>query len=49
MCILTNLIDYNFQSSIKGLTMGGMNVVSITDCTPVSWDVTPRPKKIRKL
>jgi len=37
------------MSSIKGLTMGGMDVISITDTTPVSWEVTPRPKKIRKL
>jgi len=37
------------MSSIKGLTMGGMDVVSITDSTPVSWTTTPRPKKIRKL
>nr|CAG4644320.1 EOG090X0DZ9 [Lepidurus arcticus] len=37
------------MSAIKGLTMGGLNVVSITDSTPVSWEVTPRPKKQRKL
>nr|CAG4638747.1 EOG090X0DZ9 [Cyclestheria hislopi] len=37
------------MSSVKGLTMGGLNVISITDCTPVSWNSTPRPKKQRKL
>ncbi|XP_050542549.1 28S ribosomal protein S11, mitochondrial isoform X2 [Daktulosphaira vitifoliae] len=35
-------------SSIKGLTMGGLNIVSVTDDTPVSW--TPlRARKRRKL
>nr|CAG4649701.1 EOG090X0DZ9 [Scapholeberis mucronata] len=37
------------MAAIKGLTMGGMNVVSITDRTPVSWSNNPRPKKRRKL
>nr|CAG4641220.1 EOG090X0DZ9 [Eulimnadia texana] len=37
------------MSSIKGLTMGGVNVVSITDATPVSWNSKPRPRKQRKL
>ncbi|XP_046650724.1 30S ribosomal protein S11, chloroplastic-like isoform X1 [Daphnia pulicaria] len=37
------------MAAIKGLTMGGMNVVSITDKTPVPWVAHPRPKKRRKL
>lgn len=37
------------MAAIKGLTMGGMDVVSITDRTPVPWVLGPRPKKRRKL
>jgi len=37
------------MSAIKGLTMAGLNVVSITDVTPISWSSYPRPKKQRKL
>jgi small subunit ribosomal protein S11 len=37
------------MSAIKGLTMGGINVVSVTDVTPVTWKPFPRPKKQRKL
>ncbi|KAK4007839.1 hypothetical protein OUZ56_012990 [Daphnia magna] len=37
------------MAAIKGLTMAGMNVVSITDRTPVPWSAHPRPKKRRKL
>ncbi|XP_018334898.1 uncharacterized protein LOC108743801 [Agrilus planipennis] len=36
------------MSSIKGLQMSGINIVSITDTTPVSWN-PPRPRKQRKL
>ncbi|XP_065095774.1 small ribosomal subunit protein uS11m [Ochlerotatus camptorhynchus] len=36
------------MSAIKGLEMAGMNIVSITDTTPVSWN-PPRPRKQRKL
>ncbi|XP_045471494.1 28S ribosomal protein S11, mitochondrial [Harmonia axyridis] len=36
------------MSSIKGLQMAGLQVVSITDNTPVSWN-PPRPRKQRKL
>lgn len=36
------------QSAIKGLQMGGLNIVSITDNTPVSWN-PPRPRKQRSL
>lgn len=37
------------MAAIKGLTMGGMDVVSITDRTPVPWVISARPKKRRKL
>nr|CAG4635077.1 EOG090X0DZ9 [Alona affinis] len=37
------------MSAIKGLTMGGMNIVSITDRTPVLFYPGPRPKKMRRL
>ncbi|XP_055677049.1 30S ribosomal protein S11 [Lutzomyia longipalpis] len=36
------------MSAIKGLQMGGMDIVSITDGTKVSWN-PPRPRKQRKL
>lgn len=36
------------MSAIKGLQMGGLNIVSITDTTPVSW-YPPRPRKQKKL
>ncbi|XP_044747307.1 28S ribosomal protein S11, mitochondrial [Coccinella septempunctata] len=36
------------MSSIKGLQMAGLQIVSITDNTPVSWN-PPRPRKQRKL
>ncbi|KAK9873710.1 hypothetical protein WA026_002067 [Henosepilachna vigintioctopunctata] len=36
------------MSSIKGLQMAGLNIISITDNTPVSWN-PPRPRKQRKL
>lgn len=39
---------FPFQSAIKGLEMAGLNIVSITDTTPVSWN-PPRPRKQRKL
>uniref|UniRef100_A0A1B6CKB1 28S ribosomal protein S11, mitochondrial n=1 Tax=Clastoptera arizonana TaxID=38151 RepID=A0A1B6CKB1_9HEMI len=35
-------------SSIKGLQMGGLEIISITDSTPVSWN-PPRPRKQRTL
>ncbi|XP_046751816.1 28S ribosomal protein S11, mitochondrial [Diprion similis] len=35
-------------SSIKGLQLGGLNIVSITDNTHVSWN-PPRPRKARRL
>ncbi|KAK9508566.1 hypothetical protein O3M35_006099 [Rhynocoris fuscipes] len=35
-------------SAIKGLEMAGLNIVSITDNTPVSWN-PPRPRKQRRL
>ncbi|XP_068218495.1 uncharacterized protein mRpS11 [Palaemon carinicauda] len=37
------------MSGIKGVTMGGLNVVSITDMTFINWNNSPRPKKARKL
>uniref|UniRef100_A0A0K8URT8 28S ribosomal protein S11, mitochondrial n=1 Tax=Bactrocera latifrons TaxID=174628 RepID=A0A0K8URT8_BACLA len=36
------------MSAIKGLQMGGLNIVSITDSTPVSWN-PPRARKQRSL
>uniref|UniRef100_A0A0K8TSA4 Putative mitochondrial ribosomal protein s11 n=1 Tax=Tabanus bromius TaxID=304241 RepID=A0A0K8TSA4_TABBR len=36
------------MSAIKGLQMGGMNIVSVTDTTPVSPN-PPRPRKQKKL
>lgn len=36
------------MSAIKGLQMSGLEIVSITDTTPVSWN-PPRPRKQRKL
>ncbi|EDV93853.1 28S ribosomal protein S11, mitochondrial [Drosophila grimshawi] len=36
------------MSAIKGLQVGGLNIVSITDNTPVSWN-PPRPRKQRSL
>ncbi|XP_058811407.1 small ribosomal subunit protein uS11m [Topomyia yanbarensis] len=36
------------MSAIKGLEMAGMNIISITDTTHVSWN-PPRPRKQRKL
>lgn len=35
-------------SSVKGLQMGGLNIVSITDATRVS-DNPPRPRKARRV
>ncbi|XP_065334058.1 small ribosomal subunit protein uS11m [Cloeon dipterum] len=37
------------MSAIKGLSMGGMNVVSITDSTRVSFAPTARARKQRRL
>ncbi|XP_063226224.1 small ribosomal subunit protein uS11m isoform X2 [Bacillus rossius redtenbacheri] len=36
------------MSAIKGLQMGGLNIVSVTDSTPVS-DNPPRPRKRKRL
>jgi len=36
------------MASIKGLQMGGMNIVSLTDDTPISFN-PPRPRKARRL
>ncbi|CAG2056811.1 unnamed protein product [Timema podura] len=36
------------MSAIKGLQMGGLNIISITDSTPVSWN-PPRARKRRRL
>ncbi|KAK0082519.1 hypothetical protein PV326_007141 [Microctonus aethiopoides] len=35
-------------SSIKGLQMGGLEIISITDYTPVTWDPL-RPRKAKRL
>ncbi|XP_065580920.1 small ribosomal subunit protein uS11m-like [Artemia franciscana] len=37
------------MSSVKGLTMGGLNIVSVTDDTWINWTNNPRPKKRRRL
>jgi len=37
------------MSAVKGVTMGGLNVVSITDSTPIIWNNSPRPRKAKKL
>lgn len=36
------------MSAIKGVQMAGLNVVSVTDNTRVSWN-PPRPRKQRRL
>lgn len=36
------------MSAIKGLQMGGLDIISITDSTRVSWN-PPRPRKQKKL
>ncbi|KAJ6636998.1 28S ribosomal protein S11, mitochondrial [Pseudolycoriella hygida] len=36
------------MSALKGIQMSGLNVVSVTDTTPVSWN-PPRPRKARRL
>ncbi|XP_051175225.1 30S ribosomal protein S11 [Leptopilina boulardi] len=35
-------------SSVKGLEMSGLNIISLTDRTRVSWN-PPRPKKVRRV
>ncbi|CAG9796887.1 unnamed protein product [Diatraea saccharalis] len=35
-------------AAVKGLQMGGLDIVSITDNTRVSWN-PPRPRKVRRL
>ncbi|XP_063827541.1 small ribosomal subunit protein uS11 [Ostrinia nubilalis] len=35
-------------AAVKGLQMGGLDIVSVTDSTPVSWN-PPRPRKARRL
>ena len=38
------------KSAVKGLVLGGMNVVSITDRTPLTMEGLPqRPRKIRRI
>jgi len=37
------------MSSIKGLQMGGLNIVSISDHTPISEPVWPRPPAARSI
>jgi len=36
-------------SSVKGLQMGGMTIVAITDHTPVVWKPSQRARKARRL
>lgn len=35
-------------SSVKGLEMGGLNIISVTDDTPISEN-PPRPRKARRV
>lgn len=35
-------------SSIKGLEMSGLNIISVTDVTRISWN-PPRPRKVRRV
>lgn len=35
-------------TAVKGLQMGGLDIISVTDCTLVSWN-PPRPRKARRL
>uniref|UniRef100_T1J6Q2 Ribosomal protein S11 n=1 Tax=Strigamia maritima TaxID=126957 RepID=T1J6Q2_STRMM len=37
------------MTSVRGLAMAGVNVVSLTDDTPVPFGAFPRPRKQRKL
>lgn len=37
------------MAAIKGLQMGGLNVISVTDDTRVSFRPTCRPRKVRRL
>lgn len=47
--IIYNILTfYAFQSSIKGLQMTELNIISITDDTRVS-DKPPRPRKRRRV
>ncbi|XP_014275452.1 small ribosomal subunit protein uS11 [Halyomorpha halys] len=36
------------MSALKGLQMAGLNIISVSDITPVSWH-PPRPRKQRRL
>lgn len=40
--------SFSLQSAIKGLTMGGLEVISITDNTPIPHNGC-RPRKARRL
>lgn len=46
--LFTILLFILFQSAVKGLTMGGLNVVSITDSTPIMERNCQRPRKAKK-
>lgn len=43
-CLFQNVL----QSSVKGLEMAGLDIISVTDSTRVS-DNPPRPRKRRRL
>ena len=43
-----NFLFFNFQSSVKGLELGGLSVTSITDVTPIPHNGC-KPRKVRRL
>lgn len=43
-----NFCSCVLQSSVKGLQMGGLDIISVTDSTRVSEN-PPRPRKRRRL
>lgn len=37
------------MASIKGIQMGGLNIISLTDDTRIAFKLTHRPRKVRRL
>merc|ERR1711972_17538 len=37
------------EAAVKGLSMVGVDIVSISDHTPIRWHSNPRPKKQRRV
>lgn len=46
--VFENFCSCVLQSSVKGLQMGGLDIISVTDSTRVSEN-PPRPRKRRRL